>query len=82
MWPGWWRARRAASRVGFEVYDHHAGFLFPKWAFADDEAARILRQKRRRASIATGESGCPDLSPGHRFALDDHPISSSTSPMW
>ena len=56
-----------------EVYDHHGTFLFPKWGFAADEAPRILRQKRRRASIASGESGCSDLCPGHRFSLDDHP---------
>jgi uncharacterized protein involved in type VI secretion and phage assembly len=61
------------QKVPFEVYEHHGPFLFPKWAFAADEAPRILRQKRRRASIAEGECGCSDLSPGHRFALDDHP---------
>ncbi len=33
----------------------------------------MLRQKRRRALTAQGESGCPDLAPGHRFALQDHP---------
>jgi len=47
-----------------EVYEHHSPFLFPKWAFGSDEAPRILRQKRRRASIATGEGGCSDLAPG------------------
>jgi type VI secretion system secreted protein VgrG len=61
------------QKVGFEVYEHHSPFLFPKWAFGGDEAPRILRQKRRRASIASGEGGCSDLTPGHRFALDDHP---------
>jgi type VI secretion system secreted protein VgrG len=58
-----------------EVYDHHAPFLFPKWNFANDEAPRILRQERRRASIARGESGCSDFSPGHRFTLQEHPAS-------
>jgi type VI secretion system secreted protein VgrG len=61
------------QKVPHEVYEHHSPFLFPKWAFANDEAPRILRQKRRRASIAHGEGGCSDLSPGHRFALHDHP---------
>jgi Rhs element Vgr protein len=59
--------------VPFEVYEHHDPFLFPKWAFAFDESPRILRQKRRRASIAEGESGCSDFSPGHCFELLDHP---------
>ncbi len=62
------------QRVPSEVYEHHGTFLFPKWAFGADEAPRILRQKRRRASIAKGEGGCSDLCPGHRFALDDHPV--------
>ncbi|APR76033.1 VgrG protein [Minicystis rosea] len=63
------------QKVPFEVYDHHAPFLFAKWGFAGDEAPRMLRQKRRRASIARGEGGCSDFSPGHRFALHDHPAS-------
>ena len=63
------------QKVPFEVYEHHSPFLFPKWAFGSDEAPRILRQKRRRASIATGEGGCSDLCPGHRFVLDGHPAS-------
>ncbi|MFT3770161.1 MAG: type VI secretion system tip protein TssI/VgrG [Minicystis sp.] len=61
------------QKVPHEVYEHHSPFLFPKWGFANDEAPRILRQKRRRASIAAGEGGCSDLSPGHRFALHAHP---------
>ena len=61
------------QRAPLEVYDHHAPFLFPKWGFAADEAPRMLRQKRRRASIARGEGGCSDFSPGHRFSLQDHP---------
>jgi len=67
---------KAASALGenvpSEVYEHHSPFLFPKWAFAADEAPRILRQKRRRASIASGESGCSDLCAGHRFVLEEH----------
>lgn len=58
-----------------EVYDHHAPFLFPKWTIGGDEAKRMLRQSRRRAVIAKGESGCPQLGAGHVFALVDHPIS-------
>ena len=61
------------QKVPFEVYEHHAPFLFPKWAFGSDEAPRILRQERRRASIATGEGGVSDLCAGHRFSLQDHP---------
>lgn len=56
-----------------EVYEHHAPFLFPKWDLAPDDAPLILRQKRRRASVAKGESNAPHLSPGHRFAIVDHP---------
>ncbi len=61
------------QKVPFEVYEHHAPFLFPKWAFGSDEAPRILRQKRRRASIAAGEGGVSDLCAAHRFVLHDHP---------
>lgn len=61
------------QRGPLEVYSHHAPFLFPKWGFAADEAPRVLRQKRRRASIARGESGCSDFAPGHRFSLRGHP---------
>jgi type VI secretion system secreted protein VgrG len=57
------------------VYDHHGDFLFPSWSFAGDEASRMLRQRRRRTSIARGESGCSDMGAGHRFALNDHPVS-------
>ena len=60
------------QKVPFEVYAHHDPFLFPKWSFGNDEAPRILRQKRRRASIADGEAGCTDFSPAHRFALTRH----------
>ncbi len=60
------------ASVGIEVYEHHGRFLFPKWSAVAEEAALMLRQKRRRALTAQGESGCPDLAPGHRFALKDH----------
>jgi Rhs element Vgr protein len=63
----------AAGGVDLEVYDHHGPFLFPKWSWAADEAALMMRQKRRRALTARGESGCPDLAPAHRFKLADHP---------
>jgi type VI secretion system secreted protein VgrG len=66
---------QAAPTALLETYDHHGPFLFPKWGFAADEAPRILRQKRRHAAVADGRSGCPDLAPGHRFALRDHPAS-------
>ncbi|MFT3769477.1 MAG: type VI secretion system tip protein TssI/VgrG [Minicystis sp.] len=62
-----------AAGLDLEVYDHHGPFLFPKWSWAADEAALVMRQKRRRAFIAQGEGGCPDLSPAHRFKLADHP---------
>ena len=55
------------------MYEHHGRYLFPKWDSTSEEAALMLRQKRRRAFTAKGESGCPDLAPGHRFALQDHP---------
>jgi type VI secretion system secreted protein VgrG len=63
-----------------EIYDHHSPFLFPKWSFANDEAPRMLRQERRRASIATAVSGCSDLAPGRRFALAGHPASQLDGP--
>jgi type VI secretion system VgrG family protein len=66
-------ASDAAGPLGLEVYDHHGPFLFPKWEFARDEAALMLRQERRRALTTQGESGCPDLCPAHRFALTDYP---------
>src|SRR5689334_9692321 len=62
-------ANAAAGPLLLEVYDHHSPFLFPKWEFAKDEAPLMLRQERRRALTAQGESGCPDLSLAHRFAL-------------
>jgi uncharacterized protein involved in type VI secretion and phage assembly len=63
----------AANKTGqLEVYDHDAGFLFPKWSTVRDEAPRILRQERRRAKTARGESGCPGLAPAHRFAVRNH----------
>jgi type VI secretion system secreted protein VgrG len=64
---------QVSPAANLETYDHHGPFLFPKWGFAGDEAPRILRQKRRRAAIAEGTSGCPDLAPGHRFDLHAHP---------
>jgi uncharacterized protein involved in type VI secretion and phage assembly len=66
---------QASPTALLETYEHHGPFLFPKWGFAADEAPRILRQKRRRAAVADGRSGCPDLAPGHRFTLRDHPAS-------
>lgn len=56
-----------------EVYEHHSPFLFTKWSHASDLAPQILRQERRRASVATGTSGCHDLAPAHRFTLHGHP---------
>ncbi|MEO7327556.1 MAG: contractile injection system protein, VgrG/Pvc8 family [Minicystis sp.] len=56
-----------------EVYEHHGAFLFPDWTYATAEAQRILQQERRRADVSSGESGCPHLAAGHRFALEDHP---------
>lgn len=56
-----------------ELYEHHGPFLFPKWAYAADEAPLMLKQDRRRALLAEGESGAHAMSPGHRFSLDEHP---------
>lgn len=64
----------SGAPLPLEVYDHHAPLLFPKWTHPSDEAARMLRQARRRASVASGESGCPELAPGHRFALQGCPV--------
>jgi type VI secretion system secreted protein VgrG len=66
-------ASGAPAGIPLEVYEHHGPHLFPKWSWAEGEAALILRQKRRRASTSAGESGCADLAPGHRFELGDHP---------
>lgn len=60
--------------VELEHYEHHADYLFPKWRYADDEPALILRQKRRDARVAEGASTCPALAVGHRFRLEDHPV--------
>ena len=57
-----------------ETYRHDNPFLFPKWPVAFDKAPLLLRQERREASVAEGESGCSDLAPAHRFALSDHPV--------
>ncbi|HEY4120582.1 MAG TPA: type VI secretion system tip protein TssI/VgrG [Byssovorax sp.] len=59
--------------VPSEVYEHHSPFWFPKWTFANDEAPRMLRQLRRRASVARGEGGVLAFCPAHRFTLDGHP---------
>lgn len=66
-------AQPAGESAIFDVYEHHGNLLFPKREFAKDEASRVLRRARRKASIAVGESGCSDLSPGHRFLLREHP---------
>ena len=63
----------APAGLDLEAYDHHGPFLFPKWSWAVDEAALMMRQKRRRAFTAEGQGGCPDLSPAHRFKLAEHP---------
>ncbi len=63
----------AGGSPGLEVYEHHGVFLFPDWAYATAEAQRILQQERRGVDVASGESGCPHLAPGHRFTLEDHP---------
>jgi type VI secretion system secreted protein VgrG len=38
-----------------------------------DRAARLLSQLRRKAHVARGQSACPKLAPGRRFALAEHP---------
>jgi type VI secretion system secreted protein VgrG len=63
-----------AEGTDLEVYEHHANYLFPEWNWLKDEPSLILRQKRRRARGGSGESGCPSLTAGHVFALDDHPL--------
>lgn len=56
-----------------ERYDHHAEYLFSKWGHSSEEPELILRQGRRKASVARGESTCPALAAGARFRLEDHP---------
>lgn len=56
-----------------EYYEHHAPFLFPKWKYAEQEPALILKQRRRKAVTAEGESFAPALACGYRFQLEDHP---------
>ncbi|MFO0555898.1 MAG: type VI secretion system tip protein TssI/VgrG [Polyangiaceae bacterium] len=65
-------AGAVGQKVPFERYEHHSPFLFPKWSLASDEAPLMLRQERRRASVAKGEGSCHDFSPGHRFELSGH----------
>ncbi|MDI1428676.1 type VI secretion system Vgr family protein [Polyangium sorediatum] len=57
-----------------EYFEHHSPFLFPKWRDASQEPPLILRQMRRDAHVAEGESFCPALGVGHRFRLEDHPV--------
>jgi len=57
-----------------EHYEHHAPYPFRKWEFGHHEPKRILRQKRRRASVTEGTSFAPSLSPGRAFRLEGHPI--------
>ncbi|WP_437547267.1 type VI secretion system tip protein TssI/VgrG [Sorangium sp. So ce367] len=77
----------AARRVGLEIgeglggverpgeiYEHHSSFLFPDWHYERDEPDRILRSARRGRDVASGESVCHWLAPGHRFELEDHEI--------
>ncbi|WP_437967090.1 type VI secretion system tip protein TssI/VgrG [Sorangium sp. So ce260] len=57
-----------------EIYEHHSSFLFPDWHYERDEPDRILRSARRGRDVASGESVCHWLAPGHRFELEDHEI--------
>jgi type VI secretion system secreted protein VgrG len=57
-----------------EHYEHHAGLLFTKWTYGEEEPGRLLRQLRRRASVAAGASRSPLVQCGHRIALDNHPL--------
>ncbi|MFO0614802.1 MAG: type VI secretion system tip protein TssI/VgrG [Polyangiaceae bacterium] len=61
------------ATVAHEVYEHHGDFLFPRWEYIPNEAPLILRQKRRRASVGTGESRSGLVAAGHRFTLAGHP---------
>ncbi len=65
-------ADRPLESHALEIYEHHGAFLFPHWDGLSDEPALMLRQHRRRARVAKGESGCSRLAPGHRFSLEDH----------
>ncbi|MGK3998650.1 type VI secretion system tip protein TssI/VgrG [Sorangium sp. So ce1024] len=57
-----------------EIYEHHSSFLFPDWHYERGEPDRILRSARRGRDVASGESVCHWLAPGHRFELEDHEI--------
>ena len=57
-----------------EHYEHHGPFLFPDWAYGQEEPARIMRQVRRRALITEGDSHVQVMQPGHRFKLTSHPV--------
>ncbi|MFO0619290.1 MAG: type VI secretion system tip protein TssI/VgrG [Polyangiaceae bacterium] len=57
-----------------EDYEHEGRDLYPSWERGQEEPSRILRQRRRRAQIVMGESGCPRVAPGHRFRIEEHPV--------
>ncbi len=58
----------------FELYEHHGPMLAPDWEYEAGEPVRMLRSARRRRDVASGESLCPWLSPGHVFELEGHEL--------
>ncbi|NUP13049.1 MAG: type VI secretion system tip protein VgrG [Polyangiaceae bacterium] len=58
-----------------ETYEHHGAFLFPDWKDANALATQIRSQRSRDRAAAEGKSLCALLTSGHRFKLDEHPIS-------
>jgi type VI secretion system secreted protein VgrG len=57
-----------------ETYEHHGHFLFPDHASTSDAAVQIQRRRARDGVSARGKSLVAQLTPGHRFKLEDHPI--------
>jgi type VI secretion system secreted protein VgrG len=56
------------------IYEHDGHDLYPDWSRGTGEPARILTQRRRRGRVLQGQSACPRLEAGRRFALEDHPV--------
>ncbi|MEM9691582.1 MAG: contractile injection system protein, VgrG/Pvc8 family [Myxococcota bacterium] len=62
----------ASSKL--EVYEHHSHFMHTDWQDAPHEPKRMLRSQLADQWLGTGKSICPQLSPGRRFRLVDHPV--------
>jgi type VI secretion system secreted protein VgrG len=56
----------------YEHYEHHGDY--EKVDVEHDVARLRLEQLRRESYVATGETACRRLLPGHRFTLGEHPV--------